>query len=78
MQKYTGLIYFKIDIEAKNIEDATKIAYQAFPAHFDCSINGGRGAYLRGLTPLVFEKELIENDADNFEEESKTKSWWKK
>ena len=61
MKKYTGVISFKLDIEADSIESATYIANQALPHHFDfMDGKGGSGRFLIGLQPVVFEAEFIE------------------
>lgn len=61
MKKYTGVISFKIDIEADSLESAEYIAKQALPHHFGFRDGkGGSGRFLRGLQPLVFEAEVIE------------------
>ena len=59
MKKYTGVISFKIDIEADSLESATYIANQALPHQFGfMDGKGGSGRFLRGLQPLVYETEL--------------------
>jgi len=61
MKKYTGIINFKIDIEADSKESAEYIAKQAIPDHFGfMDGKGNSGKFLRGLQPVVFEEEVIE------------------
>jgi len=58
MNKYTGVIAFKIDIEAVDKDAAEKIANQALPTHFNYSNSkGGSGKFLRGLVPVVYAAE---------------------
>jgi len=58
MNKYTGVIIFKIDIEATDRESAEHIAMQALPNHFSFRDGkGGAGKFLRGLMPVVYEQE---------------------
>ena len=66
MKKYTGVITFKIDIEAIDKESAEYIAMQALPHHFGfMDGKGGSGKFFRGLSPVVYEEE---NPADKFKE----------
>ena len=59
MKKYTGVISFKIDIEADSLESATYIANQALPHHFGfMDGKGGFGRYLIGLAPIIYEEEI--------------------
>jgi len=60
MNKYTGVIIFKIDIEAVDKDVAEKIAMHALPRSFCFMDNkGGSGKFLRGLIPVVYEQEDV-------------------
>jgi len=64
MNNYTAIISFKVDIEADSIESAEYISKQALPHHFGfMDGKGGSGRFLRGLSPVVFEKEIDDNGA---------------
>lgn len=67
MNKYTGVITFKIDIEAVDKESAEKIATHALPhgqIWFDD--NGQSGKFLRGLTTVVYEQEDEDKQYDSY------------
>jgi hypothetical protein len=67
MIKYTGVITFKIDIEAVDRESAEYIAKQAIPHHFGfMNGNGGSGKFLRGLTPVVYETDEAELNNESY------------
>ena len=67
MNKYTGVITFKIDIEADSLESATYIANQALPHHFGfMDGKGGSGKFLRGLIPVVYEQEENGDKPDSY------------
>lgn len=60
MNKYTGVITFKIDIEAVDMESAEHIAKQALPNYFGFRDGkGGSGKFLRGLPPVVYERKML-------------------
>jgi hypothetical protein len=67
MNKYIGVVTFKIDIEATDSESAEYIAKQALPHHFDFSDGkGGSGKFLRGLMPVVYEQEENGDTPDSY------------
>jgi hypothetical protein len=67
MIKYTGVITFKIDIEAIDQDAAEKIAMQALPHHFGfMDGRGGSGKFLRGLMPVVYEQEENGDKPDSY------------
>ena len=67
MNKYTGVITFKIDIEAVDMESAEHIAKQALPNHFGfMDGKGGSGKFLRGLIPVVYEQEENGDKPDSY------------
>jgi len=60
VNKYTGVITFKIDIEAVDMESAEHIAKQALPNHFLFrDSKGGVGNFLRPLPPVVYDAEDV-------------------
>jgi len=66
MIKYTGVITFKIDIEAVDMEAAEHIASQALPNHFLFRDDKrGVGKFLRGLMPVVFEADDVAVSINN-------------
>ena len=67
MKKYIGVITFKIDIEAVDMESAEHIAKQALPHHFGfMDGKGGVGNFLRGLPPVVYLQEEEKNQYDRY------------
>lgn len=67
MKNYTALISFKIDIEATSRESAEYIAKQAIPNHFGLMDGkGGAGKFLRGLMPVVYEREEEDKQYDSY------------
>lgn len=67
MNKYTGVITFKIDIEAVDMESAEHIAEQALPNHFLFrDSKGGVGKFLRGLMPVVYEQKENGDKPDSY------------
>jgi len=67
MNKYTGVITFKIAIEATDREDAEYIAKQALPHHFGfMDGKGGSGKFLRGLMPVVYEQKENGDKPDSY------------
>ena len=67
MIKYTGVITFKIDIEAVDQDAAEHIAKQALPNHFLFRDGkGGVGKFLRGLMPVVYEADENGDKPDSY------------
>ena len=67
MNKYTGVITFKIDIEAVDQDAAEKIAMHALPHSFGfMDGKGGSGKFLRGLLPVVYEQDENGDKPDSY------------
>jgi len=67
MNKYTGVIAFKIDIKATDRESAEHIAKQALPHSFGfMDGKGGSGKFLRGLVPVLYEQEEHGDKPDSY------------
>ncbi len=67
MNNYIGIISFKIDIEAVDLDAAEHIAKQALPHHFDFSDGkGGSGKFLRGLQPAIYSDDDDDTKGDSY------------